>query len=242
MADDNEHGTSVGELNERIHQSPGQEITHLLDRLAGSRYIVEENHGHLHAAAKSYDGKRSSWFLDDPDGAKRIHFEYLRCLHNYLASLYTLYEHADTFQKRLDDEEIESEFVQKLAELGIPKRGDFLKGLRTYIQHRELLQVNLQEQFDFDHDAGEVIIERSLILNREELLAYDGWPNNRARTFVETLEEEIDLMAELDQYQEDITTLYTWLEERVRDRYSEALAEREELIERVQELHGEGQE
>lgn len=234
MTDNGNLETDPRSLSHRIQESKGQEIVNQLDRLAGSRYIVEKNHEQLHAAVDAYDNIDGSWFLHDPDGARDIHHEFLRCLHNYLASLYTLFEHAKTFQGRLDDKSIEEQLKKKVAELEIPARGDFLKGLRNDFQHRELLHVNLKERFDNNLDTGGQTVERSLILDREKLLEFTGW-TSRARTFVDQMDDQVDLLEELDTYQQDITALYEWIEDRVRDRYAAELQERDELIRQVRE-------
>lgn len=131
--------------------------------------------------------------------------EYLRRLHNYISSVYSLINHTQRVVDKYGDEEFKEHYEEVLRERGLVQKGEFLRQLRHYTQKRKLPPITASVRSTRDNPD----LEYDVYIPTEDLLDWDEW-NADARGFLEDAEEEIDLDEVIREYNESIQDFYDW--------------------------------
>ena len=99
------------------------------------------------------------------------------------------------------------------------------KRFATYTQHYKLPLVSATFSLKAANaKKGKVILEQRLILHKNDLLEWKGWPSE-SKEYIKKYEEKIDLKLIIGEYQELITRFYKHLYKRVIKLYPEQIKE-----------------
>lgn len=159
----------------QLHKSPGARIFHALLNWADSQYAVNANYKELLDLIRSYKRHLSIW--KDPSKIQSFRKEFLRRLHNYLASTYSLVQHTEVFTGHLRSEEAEKCFrVEKEKLERKNKCARFIRDLRAYAQHYRLPIVSATFGFRVLHPKNrKVEFEQKLLLDKNDMLKWTRW-------------------------------------------------------------------
>jgi hypothetical protein len=233
MSDD---GSDFIDLMDEIEELEGTQLSNDLDHLFDSIYTLTINYDVLQDAIKSYENDWQIWAVENRDRLESFQIEFTRRLHNYLSSVFSLLEHTYAFKNSLDNEKFNKRYSEQLEASDLSDKVTFLKDLRNYTQHYKLPFVTATLSYQAtDIESGEGEIEQTLSLNQEPLLEWDGW-NSDSRAYLEELDDEIDIGAVAEDYQEAIIDFYDWFRECIEDIYSDEFEEREDMVNKAQEL------
>jgi hypothetical protein len=216
-------GKKFVELLKKREKLEGTRIFRTLHHLATSQYAVNKNYHAFSKAIKFYENNLSIWEVTKRPQLNAFLREFLRLLHNYLASVYSLIEHTRIFCKELNNAELNSEYAVKLKELQNHICVRFVRDLRTYSQHIQLPIISAKLSFTkTEHsDGGET--RQQILLSSDELLKWKQWHKD-SKKYLGSL-KEIDLKVVLNKYQILIEAFYKWLYEKVEELYREHLEE-----------------
>lgn len=203
-----EEGIRWIELAEKREQLEGTKIIMLIEHLATSHYILNLNYHELRGLIDSYESDRKIWNVENRPKLEALQREFLRLLHNFLSSIFSLVEHTYAFRKDLDNSELDSFYNEKLKELRINECITFLKDLRTFSQHYKLPFVSATLSFTAsDSKKGDGITEQKLSLDKDNLLKWTRW-SSPSRAFLRSQDDKIDIKKIIEEYQALIRNFY----------------------------------
>lgn len=201
----------------------GTKIVRLLKHLATSQYVLNANYQQLYNLIISYEQDLFIWAVENRPRLGAFQKEFLRLLHNYLASIFSLIEHTRKFCKDLNNQEFEKNYRIELKELKINNCIRFLKDLRTYTQHYKLPFVSATFSFKAT-SPKKGTVKQKLILHKNGLLEWEKW-SSESKEYMKKYGEKIDLKLIVSQYQQLITRFYKHVYKRVIELYSEEIQE-----------------
>ncbi len=211
------------DLFHRREKSEGTRIFGLVRHLATSHYVLNGNYKELHNLIMQYERDPYIWAIENRPKLQACQKEFLRLLHNYLASVYSLIEHTRKFCKELNNQELEEDYQTDLEKLIANNCVGFLKDLRTYTHHCRLPFVSATFSWKAQNGKkGKGIIRQKLILDKKDLLRWRSW-SSKSKEYVEATEGEIDLKLTIGRYQGLIAAFYKCLYRRVIKSYSEQI-------------------
>jgi len=214
----NNTGKKFAELLKKREKLEGTRIFRMLLHLATSQYAVNRNYHELFKAMEFYENNLAIWEITKRHQLNAFLREFLRLLHNYLASVYSLIEHTRMFCKELNNVELNSEYIVKLKELQNHVCVRFVRDLRTYSQHIQLPIISAKLSFTSGSE-----LKQQILLSSEELLKWNKWHKD-SKKYIESL-KEIDLKAVLSEFQTLIKCFYEWLYQKVTELYRKELDE-----------------
>lgn len=151
-------------------------------------------------------------------------------LHNYLASYFTLKEKAESFTTKIEEEKLEDQtvesleetsfmekYAEKLEEHNFLSRGAFIEDLRNYTQHDRLPLVRGGTTFE---TSTETISGSPADLDKKRLLENQGAWSQNSKEFLERNGDRINLMAVVEDQQDELEAFYDWLFETVDNQVS----------------------
>lgn len=216
-------GKSWVELFHKRESLRGTEIVRMMKHLALSQYILNRNYQELYNVINSYEKDQSIWHVKNRPKLEALQKEFLRQLHNYLASILSLIDHTRAFCKNLDNQQFSKDNDEKIENIKNNKSAKFLKDLRNYTQHHELPSVFATVEVTKSDVDGEKE-EKKFTLKIQDLLKWDNW-SSLSQTFIEEHQKEIDLKTVIEEYQKLITKFYQWFYKRVVELNSEEIEE-----------------
>lgn len=164
------------EMHEQLDQHPGTKYRELISDLARAKQILDDNYSELLSSLDHFEqnpGSFASSGLDIQDAL----LDFTRKLHNYLASCLTLRDHTYRVKQKLEKEDLDEQYSEKLQSTGFAMWSDFIGDLRNYVQHRRIpvttgdLETSLR--------AGETAKRSSKILiEKSQLLEWGSWKEN----------------------------------------------------------------
>jgi hypothetical protein len=201
------------ELVREDQRSEATEFTYAFEWLQTSHHILNANYQELKVVSETLDTDRRFLGRANRPGQDALHFEFIRRLHNYLASVKTLVDHTRAFRSRhVHDEVFDQECEAQLLRLRDNPVVKFLQEFRNPVLHSGLPRVALTTTFP--ESKG---IRRQLTLSVAELLAMHDW-SEEARRYIDEAQEGynkdqkyVDVAAAAQKYQEAVTAFYTWL-------------------------------
>lgn len=194
------------------HESEGREIFKDLSSLYSSLYIVNNNYSQYIEVRNDLVEEMAGSWLAKPHSARNEHLrEYVRVLHNYAASVYTLRSHYYTFRDRYDDKapELGNKYSHELSARNIDVICRFLSELRHYTQKRWIPPLVSVVEYE---GVNRIHIEKST------LLEWDEWSSS-SRNYILGLNDEIEITDIGEEYQEKINSLQEWFRSVVVDTF-----------------------
>jgi hypothetical protein len=229
------NGPRYVELSEQLEELEATEIDRRLQSLHTSFYIVSRNHEMVMDALEYYQESEELWHLKNRPALDEFQQEFLRLIHNYIASYYSLYSHTQTIKNSLDDERLTKRYQEKLSEMDIKEISNFLRRFRAYTQHIQLPPLVAKVEYEtIDRETGEGVERRKLVFDRDKLLEWEEWRG--ARSFVEEFDEHIDFLDVADEYQEAIREFTRWFDRAVREEFSDEFDEYESVVSEMQKI------
>lgn len=237
---------SVETLVERIDECRGTRILQEKRRLASTLQIVESNRDTL---AESYNRLKRDATADQPSVSPGREHELLRSFHNYLGSLYTLYEHGKRYRNKYfcthhdgtnACRQCRTENVERLRDVGVLPTWNVVKKLRVYTDHYRLPLLRGHLAFVDDAVGRGSLLE----LQRDgEIVLNESWysrwaaetdnTDSSVSTFVETSDGVEPVVLALDLYDAK-QRYYEWLFGVVDERHESVLDRHDTLVAELQ--------
>lgn len=154
--------------------------------------------------------------------------EYLRRIHNYIVSVYTLIKQTQRLNGKYGSESFKDTYNEGKKKFGIVERWKFLEQLRHLMQKSRLppLDIKVVEEADG--------VRYGILVSRDEMMekgSFQGW----GRDYLESREPQIDLQVEVRRYHQNVNDFYDWYYESLQNDREELLSEREELIKEAEQ-------
>lgn len=110
-------GTRIVDVFQEIERHEGTRVLRLLAQLNESFYTFKMNYRELMIAIEPLEKDFSIWSLENRLRLRAVMREMTRRFHNYVASAYSLFEHAHRFSKELKAPQFSIDYERKLVEL-----------------------------------------------------------------------------------------------------------------------------
>ena len=150
---------------DKIESHKGREVLELTNMLRNAEYILEKNFEEFQSAIQTFSDN-SILLKENRDKLDAIVKEFLRRLHNYESSLYSLQVQMESFVNHLKHPELRKEFDKLSKPTYATPESRIIGCIRTYFQHYRVPSAIIAWQI------GEPI---SLKLSKEKLLEWRGW-------------------------------------------------------------------
>lgn len=189
------------ELPDVLEESIAVEVNKEIESLKMSLSILQDNFEELieeHERIRQAD-------LMERDGMELLKENYFTYLHNYAASVYTVIKHSQKVVNKFGDDDFSEQYSEELRERNIGKKGAFLQQMRHYMQKRKLPPLELRVTVD----KSERGYSTGLYLKKDMMISWDGWTND-ARDYLETLDDNVPIRQEIEEYQEAVDSFYEW--------------------------------
>lgn len=204
------------EYMDKIQNAPEQKIISEIDSIRWSFKIFHGNYIELIKPLKILEDSPESiklWDVKRKKDLYRVFEEIGRLLFNYLAGASMLIDHTRRYVDRLPEDKKYNEFR---AEYEKEKSGRFenndihliAKGLRNYIQHRNLPAVG--SQIVYTPETG---LNKAFRVSVESLLEWDGW-NHLAKKKLKSMGNSFKLREFVEDYFSQIESFHKWLWEK----------------------------
>jgi len=218
-------------LVDKYDSSEGAQIIRGLQHLTTSHHIVKGNYQDLKRLITTVE---SDIMIMADKNRKQFDValkEITRMLHNYLASVHSLIDHSRRYRRKLNNDTLNQNNEREINKLTRNKCVIFVKKFRNYIQHYSLPiiagHVHLWRK---DVDEPDFEEDFKILLNKEELLKWDGW-NKISKDFIEN-HEELVLRTIFDEYERMNNIYYEWF-------YNEVIKTHKDKIEELRKLENE---
>lgn len=237
--EDETPSTSDGEryvdLVDTLEELEATPIDQRLQFLETSFYIVQRNFEQMMGGLEFYQEADELWEMKNRPALDQFQQEFLRLVHNYIASYFSLYEHTQRIKNHVGSEELENQYEDKLDETGIEEISSFLLRFRAYTQHYQLPPLVAKLEYEtIDRETGEGVERRHLVFDRDSLLEWDDWGDSRS--YVEEFDEHVDFLDIAEEYQEKIREFTDWFDQAVREVYAEEFSELESVKAELNEI------
>lgn len=164
------------DLFEQREKLEGIKIVRMMKNLSTCQYILNKNFQELSSSINYYEKNPDIWNIDNRKKLDDFQNEFIRYLHNYLASTYSLLQHTRYFCTNLDNSKFNDEYNKKIGILITNDCLKFIQELRNYITHYKLPLFSATLSW---HATGkenrEGISEQKLVIHKEDLLKYHRW-------------------------------------------------------------------
>ncbi|MFW5902836.1 MAG: hypothetical protein ACOCTT_03040 [archaeon] len=215
--------TKSNKLIEKIENHRGREIEQYIRELSIDQYMLNRNLLDLMKCIKYYKDNKELMATKNRDKLDAFLGEFIRVLHNYLASVNTLRNHIYATANKLEND-FKERYSSELEERDIKKIGSFLIEMGNFIRHKKLLPV----ASTFSYSKGEGT-ERSLTLNKKRLLEeYDL--NEDAKEYLEDWEKRVNIPEVLVEYHKEAKFLCNWFKSEIYSDFSKEIDEHNQLI------------
>src|SRR5438132_1806646 len=156
--------------------------------------------------------------------------EALRLLHNFLASVAMVIDHARVLYRELYEPrdlfgDYEPEVRRRFTDDPLSR---FVRELRNYFLHR-LLPVVLY--IEDEHGS------RTIALRKVDLLQHDNWPP-QARKYLESAPDDVDITVLVEGYMSNVRDFYRWFAERQEEIHAEALVSVQKRLDEIAKARG----
>jgi hypothetical protein len=202
------------------------EIHEDMEALRHTLKIHRGNYEELVAKHREFDQvSGEDWKEINP--IRMISDEYMRPLHNYAASSYTLISHSQKLTNKFGGDEFSDQYSKELQERDIVRKGQFFKQLRHYTQKYRLPPV--QGTHTIKTDTSEFILK----LRKDMMIGWDGW-NQKAKQYLEELDDRVPIEREVSSYQQEIEKFYDWFQQYTKFYFSEEFKEAADALEQLE--------
>jgi hypothetical protein len=233
------------ELAHEDETSAATEFYYALEWLQTSHQILSGNYQELRAIPERFNTDRGLLGQANRSAQDALHFEFIRVLHNYLASVKTLVDHTRTFRSRhVQDSIFNKDCEAELAKLRENPVVKFLQEFRNPVLHSRLPRIALTTTFP--EDRG---LLRQLTVSVAELEALYDW-SPEARRYISSAQEGyyedkkyLDVGKAAGIYQQAVDAFYRWFYESIDivkgALLAEFVARRTELAKLQAQIHDE---
>lgn len=201
-----------------IDDTPGGQLWRSLQELEDSVYTLGANITDLLDEISLFaDRSKNPVFWHEADGsaAERHTRAVKRKLSNCTASLMALVDHARNFERNSPVpcymDEIKKHFSP-------PELHEFLQCLRNYNIHWRIAQANWTISQGRESNSRHA----RFIVTKDELLAWGGW-TAKAKDYIDSAEEAVDVYELFSTYRKHIQDFYTWHRGAVLTKYNAEL-------------------
>ena len=152
--------------------------------------------------------------------------ELVRYLHNYLTSVTSLIDSQRVVMRHCWGSGSEFEtgaYTERRKTSFGTGEAEFMKDLRNYCTHRSIPLPGISTKFSWAQ-GGPTIMENKLTLDREKLLAWDGW-TAPAKGYLRARDEKFDLLPVLYSYVTTASEFYSWFVSEIGERNADDIAE-----------------
>ncbi len=226
------------ELVKKLDKLEGNEILQKIKHLSISQYTLNKNFDDVVKIIHSYETDLSIWSVENRGKLDAFQIEFLRLLHNYISSAYSLREHTRIFKKDLDNTEFTSFYDKERNKLSNDEIIAFRKDLRSYTQHYKLPISNVSLKFTKNKVGKGGLSEQKLFLNKESLLLWKGW-GNLSKQYLKKQSKKIDIKDFLHQHHAKVEGFYRRLYDKVSSIYKKEISEYLKLEKEILELQRE---
>jgi hypothetical protein len=206
-------GDILKQYIDKIQKAPEQEIIREIDSLKWSFRIFHGNYHELIIPLKLIEDRPEAIRLWDVKRKKDLYnvFEEIgRLLFNYLSAASMLIDHTRRHIDKLYKAEKYAEFKKEYEKESNNNFANndihqIAKGLRNYIQHRNLPAVG--SQITYTQETG---LNKAFTISTESLLKWDKWSTS-ARKKLETMGKSFQLRKFVEDYFSQVESFYEWL-------------------------------
>lgn len=188
----------------------------------------------LIAAPESDPGILIALIQQDQKGGvrQRYYDELFRCLHNYVAILATLIDHARKLMRRYEGTDYYSQYDSRRDTFARLPIASFLRDLRNYLLHYGMVPLSIA--FSFHRTAPNAAFR--VTLDSQELLEWNRWKKD-SKSYLEA-HNEIVLLDCVAEYTEQVVQLYEWAFSQYDILHADDLADVRRLQTELKELLG----
>ena len=214
-------GQTLLSLLKELENMPEYKLLGRIRHFRTSLAIFHGNYQELIHHLKIHNDIKVSLPLMDVNKRQDLHayqIEITRFLHNYIASSFSLIEHARNHYKELyltngkfTDYQIEIDNRFTNNSLAV-----FIKDFRQYLQHYTL--PGLSTRLNFSKDAND--FEMTIRIPLRSLKIFSGW-HSLAKKYIASFTDDINLIQLVQQYHEHIEGFYTWFVKRQNEIHAE---------------------
>lgn len=214
----------------------GFKIMVKIRHLGISQYTVNRNYSELLQLFESYSKDSSIWGMRNRPKLNALSREFMRLMHNYLSSIYSLIQHTIAFRNNLNISAFNDEYDTEINKINSNPCVSFIRDLRTFAQHYELPFVGASIHFSRKgHNGKSGVIEQKMQLSIKELLKWNKW-NKHSINYIKQHEKEIEINLLVEEYQNIIMNFYKWLNRRIIELFKPEIQELSLLENEIQLL------
>lgn len=214
-------------LTEEIHSLPGFKLQHELLALDISISIFNDNFLELKNLINfvTTEAKNHELFgLRNREYLRTIQIDIVRRLHNFVASAMSLVDHTRNIYKKLEPDLFADYQTQIDSTFTHNPLVQFVHCLRQYCQHYRSPNIVAKLTLQRIEESNNFEEKRTVYLSRADLKEFSNW-NSYALEYLNTLDEEVDILAILAQYQAKVTEFHQWFLIRQQEIHFEELKE-----------------
>ena len=134
--------------------------------------ILDGNYSKLTLLIRSFEEDKTLWYMQNAHKLEIFQIEFLRCLHNYLASAHSIREHIKRFSGKINPN-FKKECKIKWEKMSNNKAFNFFQQLRAFFHHRKIPFSSAT--FKIDNFSKDTIQSNKLNLEIKDLL---NWKEN----------------------------------------------------------------
>jgi hypothetical protein len=214
---------SVLALDKELKATAAYHVVKEIRGFSRSIKLFEGNYQQLADSLEYFSDAERSFELEQAGHEKlKVHFqsEVVRLIHNFVAAALSLVDHTRIHYRKLYGEGEFPEYRDRLGEaFADDQLANFVKGLRQYFQHFGLPHIYFETAWSRDNP----IFLRTVRLRNRELQDFD-W-KQKAREFLLSQSEDIDLFLLVKTYHEKVVQFYEWFQGRQEEIHADQFAE-----------------
>lgn len=209
---------NFSEARDSIENTAGGKLWRALHDLEDSVWIFEASTADLLDEICLF-GDRSKnptfWHEANANEAEKHTRAVKRKLFHCTSSLMALTDHARNFQRATPVDGYSDRVKAVFCPTGLH---DFLQCLRNYNTHWRIVQANWAIQYN----SAPLSREARFMVTKSELLEWSRW-TTKAREFIESAPDAIDIYDHFSEYRKHVQAFYTWHKGAVLDKYATIL-------------------
>lgn len=236
-----EPGERWRRLLEEERNSKASQFVKAWEWLRLSHYVLNENYRELLLIPEIFNRQTELAAVSRRSEEDALLIEFMRRLHNYLASVKSLVDHTRRFRRRyITGQELNQKIEIKVNELRSDPDVTFLQRLRHPVQHSHLPEIALVTTFPNG------TMKRQLMMGVDELVQYGerNWSKKEVEYIRDNKEgyyedsQSIDISAAVERYQLKIESFYKWLYNTIQEANMALLEEHNRRVEEIIRVEG----
>lgn len=231
------------ELEQQLLEHRGEFVRRELDGLNRSITVLHSNYSVLIRHIDQFENNFERMITEDmrADGSPHQN-EFLRILHNYLASVNAMYEHSQRVRKKFCEEfnhwKFDDAYYESLEVHDIKEINTFLIDFRNYTQHYKLPLPTRRLFFDVTNRmTGEFDMKPQITFEIETLTQGSfGWRSDSKKLMDGFEDGHIVLKEVIEDFHEELQSFYNDLYESASEIYEDELAARDLIVYKMHKL------